>query len=173
MNQKDRGVNISVEKLERKKERKKRKILLGSSHGRGMGQMLQENLGSKFEVCSIFKPNSPLKNVVEDARKLGTDLTKKDHIAIVGGAGNSLRINQDYSIDIYPNFIAERTSNTNVGFVRRYDKLWMNRRVRSVNHQLDRALMRCDMSHINVTDMGTIVREEYTSMAYTSIPEVR
>jgi hypothetical protein len=61
--------------------------------------MLQENLGSKFEVCSIFKPNTPLVNVVEDGRKFGKDLTKQDHIVIVGGAGNSLVISYDYSID--------------------------------------------------------------------------
>jgi hypothetical protein len=81
-----------------------------------MGQMLQENLSSTFEVCSIFKPNAPLANAVEDVRKLGKDFTKLDHIVIVGGAGNRLDINQDYS-DIDLNFIAERTSNTNVGFV--------------------------------------------------------
>jgi hypothetical protein len=62
--------------MEGRKERKKEKIvLLGSSRGRGMGQMIQENLGSKFEVCSIFKPNVPLAIVVEDVRKLGKDLT--------------------------------------------------------------------------------------------------
>jgi hypothetical protein len=54
----------------------------------------------------------------------------------VGGAGNSLDVNQAYSIDKDLSSIAERTSNTNVGFVnllRRYDKPWMNGRVRSVN----------------------------------------
>jgi len=61
--------------------------------------LLQENLGSKFEICSIFKPNVPLAKVVEDIRKLGKDLTKQDHTVIVGGAGNSLDINQVYSID--------------------------------------------------------------------------
>jgi hypothetical protein len=45
------------------------------------------------------------------------DLTKQDHIVIVGGAGNSLNINQDCSVDKDFNFTAERTSNTNVGFV--------------------------------------------------------
>jgi len=51
-------------------ERKERKIVLvGSSHGREMGTMLQENLGSKFEVCSIFKPNAPLAKVAEDVRE--------------------------------------------------------------------------------------------------------
>jgi hypothetical protein len=51
-------------------------------------------LGSKFEVCSIFKPNAPLANLVEDVRKPGKDLTKQDHIVTVGE--NSLDINQDY-----------------------------------------------------------------------------
>jgi hypothetical protein len=60
--------------------------------------MLQENLGSKFEVCSIFKPTAPLANVAEDGRKLGKDLTKQDHVVIVGVAGNSLDINEDYSL---------------------------------------------------------------------------
>jgi hypothetical protein len=46
--------------------------------------MLQENLDSKFEVCSIFKPNVPSANVIEDVRKLGKDITKQDHIVIVG-----------------------------------------------------------------------------------------
>jgi hypothetical protein len=74
--------------------------------------------------------------VVQDVRKLGKDLTKQNHIAIVGGAGNSLDINQHYSIDKDLIFTAERTSNTNVGSVnlfRRHDKLWMNGRVRSMN----------------------------------------
>jgi hypothetical protein len=83
----------------------------------------------------------------------------------VGGAGNSLDINQNCSTDKDLNFIAVRASNTSVGFVnllRRYDKSWMNGRVRSGNLQLDRALMR-HMSHIIVTDTGTIVSEEYTT----------
>jgi hypothetical protein len=88
--------------------------------------MLHENLGSKFEVCSIFKPNAPLANVVEDVRKLSEDLIKQDLTVIVGGAGHSLDLNQDYSIDKHLRFIAGRISNTDVGFVnllRRYVKL--------------------------------------------------
>jgi hypothetical protein len=119
------------------KERNKRKIaLLGSSHGKGMGPLLPENLSSMFEVCSIFKPNAPPAKVVEDARKLGKGLTIQNHIVIVGGARNSLDINQDCLVDKDVNFIAGRTSHANVGFVnflRRYDKLWMNGRVRNVN----------------------------------------
>jgi hypothetical protein len=59
-----------------------------------------------------------------------------------------------------------RTTNTNVGFVnllRRHNNLWMNGRVRSVNLQLDKDLMGCDMSHTDVINTSTIVREEYTT----------
>jgi hypothetical protein len=38
-----------------------------------------------------------LANVVEDLGKLGKDLTKQDHIIIVGGPGNSLDRNNHYS----------------------------------------------------------------------------
>jgi hypothetical protein len=58
---------------------------------------------------------------------------------------------QDCSVDKDLIFIAERTSNPNVGFVnllRRYDKPWMNGKVRSVSLPLDRALTRRDMSHL-------------------------
>jgi hypothetical protein len=103
-------------------------------------------MGGEWDKC-FKKTWAPLANVVEDVRKIGKDLTKQDHIVTVGGAGNSLDINQDCLID--------------KDLLRRYDKLWMKGGVRSVNLQLDKTLMRHDMSHINVTDTGTIVREEY------------
>jgi hypothetical protein len=34
-------------------------------------------------------------------------------------------------------------------------------RVGSMNLRLDQALMRCDMSHINVTDASSFMREEF------------
>lgn len=40
-------------------KRIKRKILLlKSSHGRGMGDLLKTSLGNEYSVSSIFKPNS-------------------------------------------------------------------------------------------------------------------
>jgi hypothetical protein len=45
---------------------KRKMLLLRSSHGKGIGPMLQETLGSSFEVSSIVKPNASLANVVED-----------------------------------------------------------------------------------------------------------
>jgi hypothetical protein len=82
---------------------------MGSSHGREIGPMFQENLESKFDMCNIFKPNAPL------PRKTGKGFTKQIHIVIVGGLGNILRRKYYYSIENYLNFIAERTSNIDVG----------------------------------------------------------
>jgi hypothetical protein len=77
-------------KHECREDRKKKILLLGSSNRRIIGSMLKENLGIKFDIVSIFKPNAPLAKVVEDLGKLGKGLTKQDHIVIVGGPGNSL-----------------------------------------------------------------------------------
>jgi hypothetical protein len=148
------------------KTQKKKILLLGSSHGRDIGPMLQTHLGTEYEVTSIFKPNAPLENVVEDLANLGKDLTKKDHIIIVGGPGNSLERNCHYSIEKDLSFIAKRTDHTNVRFVnllRRYDKPWMNRKMRNVNLRLDWALLGHGMSHLGVVDTTTIGREEYTT----------
>jgi hypothetical protein len=79
-----------VKSIAKKVGRKRKILLLGSSHGREIGPMLKESLGKGFDIVSIFKPTAPLANVVEDLGKLGKDLTKQDHIVVVGGPGNSL-----------------------------------------------------------------------------------
>jgi trans-2-enoyl-CoA reductase len=53
------------------KAKPERKILvLGSSHGRGIGQRLQNAMGDAYAVTSIFKPNADLSNVTEDIGNL-------------------------------------------------------------------------------------------------------
>ena len=60
-------MRIKTESLMGKSKSQKKKILLlGSSHGRDIGPMLQKHLCSEYEVTSVFKPNAPLVNVVED-----------------------------------------------------------------------------------------------------------
>jgi hypothetical protein len=69
-------------------------------------------------------------------------------------------------IIFYINFIAERTANTNVelvSFFRRYDKPWMNRKIRIVNLRLERALMGPGGTHIGVIDSDYFVRGDYTT----------
>jgi hypothetical protein len=50
-----------------------------------------------------------------------------------------------------------------VNLLRRYDKPWMNRKVRSLNLRLDRALLGHGTSHIGVADTMTIGRDVYTA----------
>jgi hypothetical protein len=143
-------------------------LLLDSSHGRGIGSTLQENLCNKDEIVSIFKPNAPLANVAEDLDlgKLSKDLTKQDHTVTVGGPGNSLDRNYHYSADMHLKFIAKRTNNTNVGFVKqfmRHNKRWMKRRIRRMNVQLDWDLMEHHTSHTGIFDTASIMTKDYIS----------
>ena len=55
-------------------------IIFGSSHEWEFEPMLQEHLGTVYEIVSILKPNTPLVNVTEKLGDLGNDLTKWDHI---------------------------------------------------------------------------------------------
>jgi hypothetical protein len=82
---------------------------VGSSHGTEINPMVQENFGTKFDICSIFKQNNPLENVFEGIRKICKGLTKQNHIIIAGGPGKSLERKYQYSIKNDLNFIAERT----------------------------------------------------------------
>jgi hypothetical protein len=79
--------------------------------------MIQENLGTQYEITSIFKPHAALANVAENFRNLGNYLTKRDHIITRGGPENSLYINYHHSIEKDINFIAENSINRNVRFV--------------------------------------------------------
>jgi hypothetical protein len=67
-------------------------LLLGSRHGQDIGPLLQNHLATEYEITNIFKPNAPLENIVEDLANLRKDLTKKDHIVIVGGPGKKLSL---------------------------------------------------------------------------------
>jgi hypothetical protein len=87
------------------------------SHGRGIGQRLQNAMGDACAVTSIFKPNADLSNVTGDTGNLCKDLTKEDQVVIVGVPGNSLDRNLNYQIEKDTSDIAQKTSSTDVKFV--------------------------------------------------------
>jgi len=146
-----------------KQKSKKEDSLLASSHGKEICPMFQENLDNDCEITSIFKSSAPFANVTEDLRKLGNNLSKRDHIKM-GGPGKNLNRNYHYSIEKSINFIAEKSNNRNVGFVNlfwRHDKPWINRKVRSVNLRLDQALMVGGNSHHHVIEIPSFQREDF------------
>lgn len=55
-------------------------FILGSSHEWEFEPMLQEHLGTAYEIVNILKPSAPLGNVTEKLADLGNGLTKWDHI---------------------------------------------------------------------------------------------
>jgi hypothetical protein len=64
----------------------KAKPKLGSSHGRGIGQRLQNAIGDAYAVTSIFKPNADLSNVTGDLENLCKGLNNDD-VVVIGGGG--------------------------------------------------------------------------------------
>lgn len=118
-------------------------MLLGNSHGRGVGQMLQEKLGDRYQITSIFKTSACLSQVIEDVGPLCNGFTKQNHVMVVGGAGSSIDRDQGYNIECDLVKIACATNHTNVGFVPAfmwYDQLQLNSSVRRVNMELDQLL---------------------------------
>ena len=78
------------------------------------------------------------------------------------GPGNGLDRNYYYSFTMDINCLAERVKNVNVGLVnlfRRYDKLWVNMKLRSAILQIDCALMGHGTSHIGVIEIVSDVKE--------------
>lgn len=65
-------------------------LVLGSGHGRGIGQRFQNAMGDGYAVTSIFKPSADLRSVTGDIENLCEDLNKEDQVVIEGGPGNSL-----------------------------------------------------------------------------------
>jgi hypothetical protein len=88
---------MRIPNLKKKKECKK--VLLLGSNGRGLSDRLRSVLGSEYIITSIFKPNAELRNVAKDLKALSKDMTKDDHVIIVGGPGNSLDLERNYQIE--------------------------------------------------------------------------
>lgn len=162
----DRAQQTSKKCLTKKVVLKKKKVLLlGSSHGRGVGQLLQDRLGSGYQVTSFFKPSASLDQVVEDVGSLCRDFTKEDAVVIVGGAGNSIDRDPDYSIESDLVKIVSATRHTDVRLVSvlgRHDRPHLNSSVGRVNLELERLLGAGMGPHVGVVPVGSISRWDYT-----------
>lgn len=156
---------IRKPKIVERCNRKKKVLLLGSSHGRGVGQQLQEVLGSEYQVTSIVKPSAGLAQVTCNIGELCRNFSKEDQVVIVGGAGNSLDRDGEYDIGGDLERIATQTGGTNVHFVQlfqRHDRPRLNTAVRRINTRLEEALMTEGMGHIAVVPVETIQRSDFT-----------
>ncbi|KAJ4441319.1 hypothetical protein ANN_11173 [Periplaneta americana] len=86
-------------------------------------------ISDKLPGC--FFRSAGLTHVTEDLVKLSSGFTKRDHIVIVGGPGNSLDRDVSYSVERDLENISKDSSHTNVEVVElfdRYDKPWLHSR---------------------------------------------
>jgi hypothetical protein len=114
---------------------------------------------------SIFKPNATLGKVVGELKKLSKDLTKNDHVIIVGGPGNSLDRDLNDKIENDMDNIAKNSTHTNVGFVGLldcHDRPHVSKWVRSANMRLEHALWSADRSHIGLIDVSSLNKNDHT-----------
>jgi spore cortex formation protein SpoVR/YcgB (stage V sporulation) len=79
--------------------------------------MVQENMETKYDMCSIFKPSDLHANILEDIGNIRKRITKQNHINIVEGPGNRLDRNYHYSIENDVSFITEWSTNNSMGSV--------------------------------------------------------
>jgi hypothetical protein len=115
-------------------------------------------------VTNIFKPNATLGNVVAELKTLSKDLTKDDHVIIVGGPGNSLDRDLNYKTENDMDNIAKNSIHTNAGFVGlldHHDRPHMSKWVRSANMRLERALWSADRTHIGLIDVSSLNRKDH------------
>jgi hypothetical protein len=146
--------------------KKCRKVLfLGSSHCIGLREHLHSVLGDEYMVTNIFKPNATLGNAVGELKTLSKDLTKDDHVIIVGGPGNSLNRDLNYNSENDMDNIAKNSIHTNVGFVGlldHHDRPHMSKWVRSANIRPEHVLWSADRSHIGLIDVSSLNRNDHT-----------
>ena len=142
---------------------KNRILILGSSHARHMGSLVQDAVGDKFKVECICKPNAGLGDVVKDFEGLTKGFSKEDHVVVIGGSGNSLDRDPNYTIGQDLENISKASKHTNVNFIElflRYDKPSLQSKIRAVNDELWK--FSCNHSNLNVTSISSLKRVDFT-----------
>ncbi|KAK9728121.1 hypothetical protein QE152_g18109 [Popillia japonica] len=81
--------NISYKCNSKNKSNQNRVLLLGDSHSRNMTHLLTKHISGNTVISTIFKPNAPLKHVIEDVENLTRSFTKNDVLVIMGGSNDN------------------------------------------------------------------------------------
>ncbi|KAJ8708691.1 hypothetical protein PYW08_010073 [Mythimna loreyi] len=85
-------------------------IILGDGQGRGLRTILQNLLGSEYDVVSYIKPGAALSKILEYSNTEISTLTKSDYVVILGGCCDK----NPLDIDINLHRWLSSTANTNV-----------------------------------------------------------
>jgi hypothetical protein len=145
---------------------KKFKIkLIADSHGRGVRNLMSNRFDHLNDVSACIKPNAKVHAVLDNIENEVQALTNRDFIIIAAGTNDITSYMNDQSyiasnledkIKIY--------SHTNIivtALPYRYDKPWLNIKIRGINKQIERFCER--YNHTNFLSLYNINRDDYTT----------
>jgi hypothetical protein len=144
-------------------ERKPKVLLLADSHGKEMGSLLYERLGSAFDTTVISRSGAPFNSVACDAGKLSKNFGTDDRVIILGGTNDVVDHDHqsfNFNLDVIEE-IAQHTNVTVASIPYRYDKPLMNVNVHKLNQQLAEGLDK--ITNVNVLDLSFFNITDYTN----------
>jgi len=158
---------LNVTKGNKKKTRstgKSRILVLGSSHGRHLPSILQEQLGKRYAVSGFTKPNATLAQATADLGEQTKDFTTSDFVVIVAGTNdvNHLYHDAEERLETELEAIGEITSDTNLLFVntfQRYDNLACNVKVNLENKTINSIMSR--YKHVDIINTDKLNRAHF------------
>jgi len=114
--------------------------IFSDSHGRHLSKLINQKLHNKYKVCGILKPNGKIENVLDSqfVNEMET-LTKNDAGVLICGTND---ITEHTNADNIVRKIEDKVSkcsHTNILLLKipyRYDKPWLNNKIRYINHKL-------------------------------------
>lgn len=138
-------------------------LLLSDSHGRHLFNNLTKVWPScTSSVCSIFKPNAGLSEVVRDIVALTDSFTLNDSLIVIGGTNDDIVQGESQLYDTYTK-ILQCTTHTNVviaGLPYRHNVPGLNNKISFINIELEKIVL--DFSHAYFLPINKLPRHMYT-----------
>ena len=102
---------------------RKKILILGDSHTRGLAEEVQTNIGKDFAVEAMVKPGANIEAILDSTDSVVSNLTKNDVCIIWGGTRDVVKNESNQGLRLLKNF-TERHQHTNfflMGVPHRYD----------------------------------------------------
>ena len=151
-------------KSDRTTKRKRKILIIGDSHARGIASEIQHNLDDGYEVQGIVKPGSDLETITTTIKKETNTLTKQDAVIVWGGIRDISRNESQKGLRQLRNFV-EKHNQTNVlvmNVPNRFDleaHSCVNHEVNTFNRKLDKHIK--NLQHASTVEV-TSNRELFT-----------
>jgi len=155
---------LSLNKTTGKKIKKKKVMVIGDSHLRGLAAELSANLGKSFEVMDTIMPGSGLNHITSLASREISQLQRDEFIIICGGSNNINKNESKIGLRNIRKF-AQQNKHTNVITIsppHRHDlpdSSCINGEIHVYNRRLHKVLK--DVNHVTIIDANN-TREDFT-----------